>query len=141
MSSTLAQHQGPASLPSDYALLSRYAGHHPKEQMESTPRSNSALRRASAPAPPCLRPQRVLGPMTSPHHFAHTPLLCPIPSENTPLVNPPVDEPIKQTSVDGSKMSIFWEELQILTRYALPVFALVLLVRCFYAAVVLTLRW
>ena len=159
MSSTLAHYQGPASLPSDYALLSRYAGNHLEEQIESDddltdneslPRLNSTLRRASAPAPPCLRPQHSLGPMTShhphhphhPHHFAHIPLPGPIPSENTPLLNPPVPriaEPIEQTSDDGSKMLIFWEELRILTRYALPVFALVL-TWCFYAVVVLTLR-
>jgi MATE family multidrug resistance protein len=154
MSSTLAHYQGPTSLPSDYALLSRYAGNHPEEQHsqmesddeltdnESTARLNGTLRRASAPAPRCLHPQRSLGPMTShPHHFAHIPLPGPIPSENTPLLNPPVpriDEPIEQTSDDGSKMLIFWEELRILTRYALPVFASVLAWR-FYAAVVLTL--
>lgn len=141
MASTLAHYQGPASLPSDYALLSRYAGNHIEEQTlrddeltdsEDTPQrrpsSTSILRRASAPAPPPLRSKHSIGAMTShPHHFAHIPLPGPIPSENTPLLNPPVpriDESIERTSESGSKMLIFWEELRILTRYALPVFAL-----------------
>lgn len=72
-----------------------------------------------------------IGAMTShPRHFSHMPLPGPIPSENTPLLNPPVpriDESIEQTSDDGSTVLIFWEELRILTRYALPVFACVLL--------------
>jgi multidrug resistance protein, MATE family len=144
MSSTLPHYQGPASLPSDYALLSRYAGNHPEEQdnrIESDdeltdtdseytpqrPNSTSILRRASAPAPPRLRPQHSIGAMTShPHHFSHIPIPGPIPSETTPLLNPPVpriDESIERTSENGSKMLIFWEELRILTRYALPVFA------------------
>lgn len=141
MSSTLPHYQGPASLPSDYALLSRYAGNHPEAQghrieadseltdteyIPPRPSSTSILRRASAPAPPCLRPQHPIGAMTShQHHLPHIPA-GPILSESTPLLNPPVpriDESIERTSDNGSKMLIFWEELRILTRYALPVFA------------------
>jgi len=139
MSSTLAHYQGPASLPSDYALLSRYAGNHPEEQthrddeltdtedVPQRPSSTSILRRASAPVPHSLGTKRSVGAMTShPHHFAHIPLPGPIPSEDTPLLNPPVpriDESLERTSENGSKSLIFWEELRILTRYALPVFA------------------
>jgi hypothetical protein len=158
MSSTLAHYQGPASLPSDYALLLRYAGNHVEEQdnrMESgdeftdneyapqRPSSTSILRRASAPSPSRLRPQHSIGGMPShPHHFSHIPIPGPIPSENTPLLNPPVpriDESLERTTDDGSKILIFWEELRILTRYALPVFAFVL-PRLFYAVAVLTLH-
>jgi hypothetical protein len=159
MSSTLAHYQGPASLPSDYALLSRYAGNYLEEQDKrldsddeltdndyapQRPSSTSILRRASAPAPPRLRPQHSIGGIPShPHHFSHIPIPGPIPSENTPLLNPPVpriDESLERTSDDGSKMLIFWEELRILTRYALPVFTFVL-VRFFYTVAVLTLHW
>ena len=137
MSSTPAHYQGPASLPSDYALLSRYAGNHIEEQtlrddeltdtedIPQRPSSTSILRRSSAPGPPPLHLKRSIAAMAS--HFAHIPLPGPIPSENTPLLNPPVpriDESIERTSENGSKMLIFWEELRILTRYALPVFAL-----------------
>jgi multidrug resistance protein, MATE family len=143
MSSTLPHYQGPASLPSDYALLSRYAGNQEElgDRIESDdelidaenirhdhrPNSTSILRRASAPAPPRLRPKNSITPMTShPHRLSHIPMPGPIPSESTALLNPPVpriDESIERTSDNGSKMLIFWEELRILTRYALPVFA------------------
>ena len=135
MSSTLPHYQGPASLPSDYALLSRYAGHPDGEQhdrvepddelMENEhgperPSSTSILRRASLPAP---RRNSFVGYV---HHFPNVPVPGPIPTENTLLLNPPVprmDEPMERMSDDGGKTLVFLGELRILTRYALPVFA------------------
>jgi MATE family multidrug resistance protein len=144
MSSTFAHYQQPASLPSDYAILSRYAGHHPDgegqddidsddgdtetEDTSERATSSSLLRRSSLPASH-HRPQNPNMIPTHSQHFKHIPVPGPIPSENTPLLNPPVpriDEPLEQTPGNGSVMKVFWEELRILTRYALPVFGCVL---------------
>ncbi|KAF5380192.1 hypothetical protein D9615_006162 [Tricholomella constricta] len=131
-----AHYQGPASLPSDYALLSRIAGHYPdgeeqvrieseeeesEEEEENRPIS-TIVRRRSMPAP-SDRPSHptVCRPLTYPNF----PMPGPIASENTPLLNPPVpriEEPLEQTPDSGKTLLIFWEELRILTRYALPVF-------------------
>ncbi|KAG6870827.1 hypothetical protein C0992_012320 [Termitomyces sp. T32_za158] len=58
--------------------------------------------------------------------IAHQPLPHPgpIPSEDTPLLDPPVDSP--SCNDDDRTTHVFWEELRILTRYALPVFCLVM---------------
>ncbi|KAG6864899.1 hypothetical protein C0991_006469 [Blastosporella zonata] len=100
-----AHYQGPASLPSDYALLSRFAGAHEEEEAP-----------AATPRPRHL----TIAPLT-------IPIPGPIPTENTPLLNPPVpriDEPLDHSSMSAKQTTtvIFWEELRILTRYALPVF-------------------
>ncbi|KAF9459120.1 MATE efflux family protein [Collybia nuda] len=140
MSSTFAHYQQPGSLPSDYAILSRYAGHHPDgepqsevdsdgddTETEDTSRratSSSLLRRTSFPSAPHWSQHTTMIPAQS-HHFKHIPVPGPLPSENTPLLNPPVpriDEPLDRTPDNGGTMKIFWEELRILTRYAAPVF-------------------
>lgn len=128
MSSTYAHYQGP-SLLSDYAILSRYAGHHPdsEERIEgdepsgnqSSDIASGIIRRGSIP-PSQHRPQNPN--MNTP--FLHIPAPGPSPTENTPLLNPPIpqiDETLTDNSQDGSKMAKFWEELRILTIYALPV--------------------
>ncbi|KAG6831475.1 hypothetical protein H0H92_010384 [Tricholoma furcatifolium] len=101
-----AHYQGPASLPSDYALLSRLTAAHADHDDEANDFDD-------------LRP-------TSPRPKNPIPMSASSPSENTPLLNPPVpriEEPSDHTIPDdGQVMRIFWEELRILTRYALPVF-------------------
>lgn len=147
MSSTAAHYQGPASLPSDYAIVSRYAGHYPDgieaqdriesdsdyeggEDVPERTSSTSQIRRSSMPSTQ-RRPNR---PTTysnpHPHHFNNISMPGPAASENTPLLNPAVpriDEQFESTSRHAGNMIIFWEELRILTRYALPVFGFVVL--------------
>ncbi|KAH0581706.1 hypothetical protein H2248_011392 [Termitomyces sp. 'cryptogamus'] len=100
-----AHYSGPASLPSDYALLSRYAGHQTEDEQDE-------------------RDQRASSPRPRNPTVAHQCIPIPVPllSENTPLLNPPVPR-IDETLDDNDRtVHAFWEELRILTRYALPVF-------------------
>ncbi|KAG5634975.1 hypothetical protein H0H81_000164 [Sphagnurus paluster] len=119
-----AHYQGPASLPSDYALLSRYAGHHSDteqpiqlesdDELDEQPTPTTSIARTSVPTP---------RHSSFSHHFNNIPMPGPVASENTPLLNPPVpriDEPVEDAR--QNVIRIFWEELRILTRYALPVF-------------------
>ncbi|KAG6825998.1 hypothetical protein H0H87_008231 [Tephrocybe sp. NHM501043] len=113
-----AHYQGPASLPSDYALLSRFAGAH--DQPEHSDAEESDGTATPRPKHPTIPP---------PHSHGQSltiPIPGPIANENTPLLNPPVpriDEPVDHSlSANPNAMTVFWEELRILTRYALPVF-------------------
>ncbi|KAF4581321.1 hypothetical protein EYR40_002909 [Pleurotus pulmonarius] len=140
MSATFAHYQGPASLPSDYAIVSRYAAAHPDNEEtidsededersvssnNSTERADSRAhspRRKSFPSAPYLRRPTV---MTMPSRHSHrSPSNV---SETTPLLPAP-DVPRMIESNDGDNaesqttMSMFWEELRVLTRYALPVY-------------------
>ncbi|KAJ2918977.1 hypothetical protein MD484_g1459, partial [Candolleomyces efflorescens] len=135
MSSTFAHYQGPASLPSDYDLLSRVAGHQSVEDDGSlsesettdetvTPKGKAIRRRESLPGP-YFRPKNPtigvypgpsVGESRSSVPTEHTPLLVPPP---IPRIEEEVDRPAHDN--DG-KMEMFWEELKILTKYALPVF-------------------
>lgn len=51
-------------------------------------------------------------------------------SERTPLLNSPTlqvdDGPRQEVLRDNQKVSLFWEELRILTGYSLPVFGFVI---------------
>lgn len=144
MSSTYAHYQGPASLPSDYAILSQFAGKHSEEafeddhsnseQEEDSQTENTYLRvpkpstsrRRSFPSG-YIRPQN---PTMAPYGTSSSKHLTgpglPQVSENTPLLNPPVPR-IEEAELNGlpddeNRMTMFWEELRILTKYALPVF-------------------
>ncbi|RXW17121.1 hypothetical protein EST38_g8726 [Candolleomyces aberdarensis] len=135
MSSTFAHYQGPASLPSDYALLSRVAGHHNVEEdslSESettdetvTPKGKTIRRRESLPGP-YFRPKNpTMGVYPGPNPGEST---SSVPTEHTPLLAPPpiprIEEDIDRDPAhdNDGKMEMFWEELKILTKYALPVF-------------------
>ncbi|RDB18717.1 hypothetical protein Hypma_014757 [Hypsizygus marmoreus] len=136
-------YSGPASLPSDYALLSRYAGHHP-DGLEA-PQDRLAL----APEDVVLEEEAELEEehviFIPPPRPKHPTIYLPPPTvvtESTPLLNPPVpriDEEVDQEIVLGEeeeevgeeerqrrirvgKVTVFWEEMRILTRYAVPVF-------------------
>lgn len=132
MSSTYAHYQGPASLPSDYAILSRYAAPDSVSEDESederpmretggsTPR---IPRRTSFPSS-YLRPRNpTMGPLPQNHPSSSlgsdttetTPLLAPL----VPRIEEEVDE---NDDSNETALKMFWEELRILTRYALPVF-------------------
>ena len=118
MSSTYVHYQAPSSLPSDYAILSRPSSSYESRSLESQPANPYPYR----PLNPTIGASR-LDPHSEPsHHFAQSP------TETSPLLNnPPVPRIEENTNCDGSpdntsKVVMFWEELAILTKYALPVF-------------------
>ncbi|KAF8880035.1 hypothetical protein BD779DRAFT_1612809 [Infundibulicybe gibba] len=137
MSSTYAHYQGPASLPSDYAILSRLSRspsggdgdrvENDDEDDSNTSRRNGAFspRRGSFPSSGFLRPPPTMAgyPVQSKSSSSSQTQI----TESTPLLNPPVPRIEEHTEDDalsneGSSISMFWEELRILTKYALPVF-------------------
>ncbi|KAF5361082.1 hypothetical protein D9756_004872 [Leucocoprinus leucothites] len=136
MDSTSAQHrQGPSSLPSDYALVSRYAQYNdisvaeesvednsletPPSGYTGMPISSSTHRRPSHTStftinnsvPETLSMKNALASET-------TPLLTPMPP--MPRIEEPID---RDPSLDDeNRIQMLREELPILARYALPVF-------------------
>lgn len=146
MSSTYAHYQPPSSLPSDYAIVSQMNAHgstlgpdDDDDELSSTVVPDSLLshpRRASFPAPPYYRPKKpTIGsyPRDGQSSSSSSGLFPSpdFPSETTPLLNNPpiprIEESIDQdpSADDESKITMFWEELWILAKYALPVFGLV----------------
>ncbi|KAH6900841.1 mate-domain-containing protein [Coprinopsis sp. MPI-PUGE-AT-0042] len=111
MSSTYAHYQGPASLPSDYAILSRYAGHH--TEGEGDDHDAGAYYRPPKPTIGSRpdSPEGNIGPTE------YTPLLA------APPV-PRIEEDIEEDSVSAyeHKRHVYLEEFWILCRYAWPVF-------------------
>ncbi|KAF8634844.1 hypothetical protein AX17_004092 [Amanita inopinata Kibby_2008] len=120
MSSTYAHYQGPASLPSSYAILSHYSGTSPPHDIDNV-QNNEIDESISQPRP---RPRY---PTIGAQPHADKP---PTPTETTPLlINqtpliPVIEEDIdRDASHDNDSMlDMFREELGILTKYALPVF-------------------
>ncbi|KAJ7484518.1 MATE efflux family protein [Mycena latifolia] len=107
------------SLPSDYAIVSRYAAAHPDtpEQGESADGEISEYRIARRPSRPS---------MAVPTQFQHPHLT--LPTENTPLLNPGPHVPrIVERNEDNepdamSSAALYLAELRILTKYSLPVY-------------------
>lgn len=95
----------PSSLPSDYALLSRYAIDDTDDDDDHPIRP--LTRRTSCPFP-----------YLQPEHFSPK---IPMPDEYTPLLVPRIQEE-DSTKVDPSSPKIYRDELRILTKYTLPVF-------------------
>lgn len=139
MSSTYVHYLGPSSLPSDYAIVSRANAHQLEEEDESDGRSTPTVggsRRASVSE---QMPHRRQKPTIGKYPFEEptlSPTITPstsngLLSENTPLLsNPPIpriEESLDRdpSSDSESKSSMFWEELVILSKYALPVFGCV----------------
>ncbi|KAG6883071.1 hypothetical protein C0993_007986 [Termitomyces sp. T159_Od127] len=95
----------PAFLPSQ-TPLSRFAGHEAEDGQEDEQDQTWSS----------LRPRTPAG--------AHETI--PLPgaiSENTPLLNPPIEEALND---DNRTIQVFWEELRVLTHYALPVYGLII---------------
>ncbi|KAG2003352.1 hypothetical protein CC2G_003960 [Coprinopsis cinerea AmutBmut pab1-1] len=121
-------YQGPASLPSDYAVLSQYMGQRRQDENDGTMSEsdgtdetvtpkNPAQRRESFPASEYYRPPKpTIGSRPD------------VPTEYTPLLaGPPVpriEEEIDSdpSSDNESKLNMFFEEFRIISNYALPVF-------------------
>ena len=134
MSSTYAHYQGPASLPSDYAILSRFSSDFEptdelREEIPSGTDPGPVGRRESFSVSPYFRPLNPTVPAVGVYPQGDSKASTP-PTENTPLLSPPVprieEEIDRNVSVDnGTSTGMFWEELRILTKYALPVFGYV----------------
>lgn len=123
MSSTYARYQGPSSLPADYGILSRLTN---ESSTESQPTNTVTRRRESFPAShyhKCLNPTIGIYPRVDSHSETSRHLIHP-PTETSPLLNtPPMPDNV---SVDNpSAVTMMWEELTVLTRYAIPVFGYV----------------
>ncbi|KAH8083292.1 MATE efflux family protein [Cristinia sonorae] len=150
MSFTYVHYSAPSSLPSDYALLSRYAAAHDlnsdtldeqDEQMPSDgpsthpdddvlntnavaiPGRHNLARRSSFPTI-YVTPfnPTTTGPLPDKSGYRSGPTK---PTENTPLLGPLV--PRIEEEVDGADnsehaSSMLWEEIRILGKYTLPVF-------------------
>lgn len=125
-----APHFTPASLPSDYATLSRYStalsdsqdrtGSDEDEDSLGTDGERArprTPRRLSFPTPYIRPPQPSMGPGSAGGGVA---------LETTPLLVPRINEELDGDN-DNNPMTMFWEELRILTRYTLPVYGFVLL--------------
>ncbi|KAL0575224.1 ethionine resistance protein [Marasmius crinis-equi] len=156
MASIATHYQGPASLPSDYALLSRYASRNEQSVHEDSDGSsdsesddeNSTLNASPALSSPRFsvprrrRPSRVtMGLSTEP---AIERVMAPRadPNENTPLLEPPrIVEDVERNDflTHESSAQMFRDELRILTKYSLPVFGTHLLEFTLVIASVLTI--
>jgi multidrug resistance protein, MATE family len=131
MSSTYAHYQGPSSLPSDYAILSRLNtdSNEAESDLANTVQTRHVTRRESFPVSHYYRPLNpTIGtyPRVDSHSEASQHLLH-APTETTSLLNHPpvprIEENIDTTSADNvSTLTVFWEELVVLTKYTMPVF-------------------
>ncbi|KAI0718352.1 MATE efflux family protein [Cerioporus squamosus] len=152
MSSTYVHYSTPSSLPSDYALLSRYAaardlnvaeegeaahGAGPSTDVEEYEDDHDAHgidiqgghrkpRRQSFPSSYLTPFNPTIGPLPDRHGHRSGPYPREA-NENTPLLAPPV--PRIEEECDGedadessSASKLFWEEVRILTKYTVPVF-------------------
>jgi len=104
MSSTYAHYQGPSSLPSDYAILSSLQNDPDQDSDSDSEDSDKTYYRPAHPT--IARPSAQ-------------------PLENTPLLSIPPPPCIEETIDNVDSYFIFWEELFLLAKYALPVFAYV----------------
>ena len=131
MSSMYARYQGPSSLPSDYATLSRlssnYESRTPESHLGNTVQiSRRITRRESFPVSHCNRP---LNPTIG--VYPHSEASQHLPTETSPLLDHPPVSQIEENSdyeayaENTSTVNMFWEELAVLTKYAIPVFGYV----------------
>lgn len=108
MSSTYAHYQGPSSLPSDYAIVSSLRQNESDLDSDTdTLHPDKTYYRPAHPtiARPCAQPL--------------------LPTEITPLLSNPPVPCIEETIDNVDSYFMFWEELFILAKYALPVFGYV----------------
>ncbi|OCH87072.1 MATE efflux family protein [Obba rivulosa] len=147
MSYTYSHYATPSSLPSDYALLSRYAGAHdmnPTEQdnevlpdrgassglqlddSDAQHISHTKMRRKSLPTS-YVTPSNTTAASLPDNSGYRTVPMASSATENTPLLAPPIprieEEVDAQYAVEPERLApMRWEELKILTKYTLPVF-------------------
>ncbi|PBK72495.1 MATE efflux family protein [Armillaria solidipes] len=114
-------YQATGSLPSDYAILSRYAVHRSTNDnaVQTGPEEPEYDSDSTEDSP-------FLSPRPSKPTMANDRLAPPAFNEITPLLNPAIPripehvEDNDDTSHEGT-MAMFWEEFRILTKYGLPV--------------------
>ncbi|KAI0318084.1 MATE efflux family protein [Amylostereum chailletii] len=137
MSSTYVHYGTPSSLPSDYAILARYAARNP-DQTDDTPQPNAQLDHPGQddddddddyhPSPPrrtsfpteYLRPVPPAAPSTIPEGLKNI-----VPTEYTPLLVPRIEEEDAAGSTESHPsnwMHTYLDELKILLKYTIPVF-------------------
>ena len=134
MSSTYAHYQGPSSLPSDYAILSRispnYESSTPDPQLENTAPQMTPRDVTQREGFPVSYYDRPLNPTIGVYpHTEESQRLAPPPTETSPLLDRPpvpceenIDYDPSPASDNTSTVNMFWEELAVLTKYAIPVF-------------------
>lgn len=150
MSSTYVHYSAPSSLPSDYALLSRYAAAHdmqngldedneqavggepsthPDDDVLSPdavaiPGRRNPIRRSSFPTLYVTPFNPTTSPLPDKSGYRSGPSR-PNPTENTPLLGPLVpriEEEVDKNDKSEPPSSMLWEEVRILGKYTLPVF-------------------
>jgi multidrug resistance protein, MATE family len=131
MSSTYAHYQGPSSLPSDYATLSRLSSNYESRTPESHPEntlqiSRRVTRRESFPVSQYNRP---LNPTIG--VYPHSEASQHLPTETSPLLDHPPVLPVPRieenrdynaSAENTSTVNMFRGELAVLTKSAIPVF-------------------
>ncbi|TFY63208.1 hypothetical protein EVG20_g6409 [Dentipellis fragilis] len=158
MSSTYVHYSAPSSLPSDYALLSRYAAARHldtnetnsedeaiEESEESEDLGEGVSRLAIPPSPHIARrssfPTSYIQPppptvkSLPPHSLSQQAAQ----NEYTPLLVPRIEEEETADVVNGQVLGASWEELRILLKYTLPVFGTHVLEYSFVIASVISI--
>ena len=161
MSSTYVHYSAPSSLPSDYALLSRYAaaqnmqndldeetheqvseqgpsGTHPDDDVYNPnampiPGRRPPVRRSSFPTLYVTPFNPTTGPLPDKSGYRSGPV-PPKPNENTPLLGPLVpriEEEVDKNDNSEPAVNMLWDEVRILAKYTLPVFGFVSY-RCYF---------
>ena len=126
MSSTYAHYQGPSSLPSDYTILSRLSTSYESSTPEFQPENTVQIKRRKSFPASLSHYYRPLNPVY-PHNEASQ-HLAPSPTEASALLNHPPVQRIEQnidyyaSADDTSTVNMFWEELAVLTKFAVPNF-------------------
>ncbi|KAF9254752.1 MATE efflux family protein [Marasmius fiardii PR-910] len=154
MTSVASHYQGPASLPSDYALLSRYAARNALAEQDSQleddqetdedscNEEDDASRTENSRRRNVSRRRRPLKVAVGIYTIERVMVPRADPKEDTPLLNPPrIVEDVEQNDliVHESSVQMFRDELGILTKYSIPVFCTHLLEFSFVIVSVLTI--
>ena len=144
MSQTYMHYSTSSSLPSDYALLSRYAAARGLDENANTIASDEEIEAnnhdAGEPSDASLTHQRVSRRSSFPTPFIRplNPTIASRPdtsvapvtlaNEYTPLLVPRIEEEgddLPGAAGEHTPRSLFWEELRILMKYTLPVYGFV----------------
>ncbi|KAI5118900.1 hypothetical protein M0805_002816 [Coniferiporia weirii] len=120
-------HGTPSSLPSDYAVISRYAGAHAGHPVAGNATDNEDADESILDRKRARPPNPSMAPSTSASSSSGSSIdPWKVLSENTPLLGTSV--PRIEEAVDGEDMALtsvrsqYWEETKILMKYTLPVF-------------------
>ncbi|KDQ60317.1 hypothetical protein JAAARDRAFT_56234 [Jaapia argillacea MUCL 33604] len=130
MSSTYVHYSAPSSLPSDYAILARYAHARQidEEDEENEVRGEEGTEDDAGPSDSVVT-RRTSFPTLYIHRFAQStsPTRPYVPTENTPLLNPLVprieeDGDNQPNDEHLTPLAKYMQEARVLIKYTLPVF-------------------